>query len=114
MWRELWYDVRYRIRAFVRRDAAERELDAELQDHLAREADALRRSGLSPAEARRQAVLSFGGIESTRERTRDAWGTTLVDSLVQDVRYALRGIAARPAFSLGITLTLALGIGANA
>jgi predicted permease len=114
MWRELWYDVRYRVRALLRRDDQDRDLEAEFQDHLAREADALARSGLSPADARRQAVLSFGGLEGTRERTREAWGTALVDSIIQDVRYAVRGLAARPAFSLGITLTLALGIGANA
>ena len=114
MWRDVWYDVRYRVRAFIHRDAAECDLDAEIEDHLAREAEALERSGLSPADARRQARLAFGGLEGTRERTRDAWGTSVLDSVVQDVRYAVRGLSARPAFSLGITLTLALGIGANA
>ena len=114
MWREVWHDVRYRVRAFLRRDAAERDLDAEIEDHLAREVESLERSGVSPSDARRQARLAFGGLDGTRERTRDAWGTTLVDSVVQDLGYACRGIAARPAFSLGVTLTLALGIGANA
>ena len=114
MWREVWYDVRYRVRAFLHRDAAERDLDAEIEDHLAREVESLEQSGLSPTDARRQARLAFGGLDGVRERTRDAWGTTLVDAIVQDLRYACRGIAARPAFSLGVTLTLALGIGANA
>ena len=114
MWRDVWHDLRYRIRAFMQRDVAESDLDAEIEDHLAREAEALERSGLSPADARQEARLAFGGLEGTRERTRDAWGTSLVDSIVQDVRYAIRGLSARPAFSLGVTLTLALGIGANA
>ena len=83
MWRDVWYDVRYRVRAFIHRDAAECDLDAEIEDHLAREAEALERSGLSPADARRQARLAFGGLEGTRERTRDAWGTSVLDSVVQ-------------------------------
>ena len=79
MWRDVWYDVRYRVRTFMHRDAAECDLDAEIEDHLAREAEALERSGLSPADARRQARLAFGGLEGTRERTRDAWGTSVLD-----------------------------------
>jgi putative ABC transport system permease protein len=114
MWREAWNDVRYRIRVITGRRAADRGLDAEIEDHLARQAAALERSGLSPAEARRQARLAFGGVEGIREQTRDAWGTALVESAVHDVRHALRLFAARPAFSLGVVLTLALGIGANA
>src|SRR5205085_7293819 len=98
MWRDVWHDLRYRIRAFTHREAAECDLDAEIKDHLAREAEALERSGLSPADARREARLAFGGLEGTRERTRDAWGTSFIDSIVQDVRYAIRGLSAPPAF----------------
>jgi predicted permease len=114
MVRELWNDLRYRIRALVHRGRAERDLQAEIEEHLRLEAEALQRQGLSPTAARRQATLAFGALEDVKERTRDARGTAFLESVLQDVRYGLRGLRARPAFSVGIALTLALGIGANA
>ncbi len=114
MLKELWHDVRYRIRALSRRAEVERELEAELEAHLAREADAYERQGLSRADARRQARIALGGFEDVRERTRDVRGTAFLESLAQDVSYAVRGLAAKPAFAAGVGLTLALGIGANA
>jgi predicted permease len=114
MLREGWNDLRYRIRALLRRGDAERELRAEIEAHLAREAAALERRGVSPVEARRQARVAFGGLEDIKARSREARGTAFVESLAQDVRYAFRGLRARPAFACGVALTLALGIGANA
>jgi putative ABC transport system permease protein len=114
MIRELWNDLRYRVRALVYRADAERDLHAEIEEHLAREADALERQGVSPAEARRLANINFGALEDVKERTREARGTTFVESVLQDVRYGARVLFARPAFTCGIALTLALGIGANA
>jgi predicted permease len=114
MLRDLWNDVGYRVRALLRRGDVERELRAELADHLSREAARLEGEGLSPEEARRQARLTFGGVEDVKERSREARGTAFVESLALDVRYAIRGLRARPAFAFGVALTLALGIGANA
>ena len=111
---ELWSDLRYRLRAIFRRTVLERELDEELHFHLEREADKYVRAGMSRAEAWRQAHIAFGGIDSTKEQSRDARGTILVDTLAHDVRYALRGIRGRPLFAAGVVVTLALGIGANA
>jgi predicted permease len=111
---ELWSDLRYRCRALFRRAALDRELEAELEFHIAREAEALERRGVPTAEARRRARLAFGSVADVSARSRDARGTAFIESVVQDTRYALRGFAARPALAAGVALTLALGIGANA
>ncbi|MCD6033843.1 MAG: permease, partial [Thermomicrobiales bacterium] len=107
-------DLRYRLRALLRRDAMDRELDAELQFHLDRETEKHVRAGLSPDEARRQARASFGAPEGVKDDTRDVRGLVAIETLVQDLRYATRGLLARPVFTAGIVLTLGLGLGANA
>jgi len=113
MWGEVWNDIRYRVRAFVRRDDVERDLNAEIEDHLAREVEALERAGRSPADARREARLAFGGLEAVKEHTRDAWGTAFVESAMQDTRYGLRQLRHNPAFACSGILILALGIAAS-
>lgn len=110
----IFSDLRYRLRAIFRRDAMERELDDELRFHLDQETRKLVEAGLPPDEARRQARAAFGTLEGAKDNARDARGLVILETLVQDLRYATRGLAARPAFSLGIVLTLGLGIGANA
>jgi putative ABC transport system permease protein len=113
MLRELWNEVRYRVRALTRRAAAERSLRAEIDDHIAREAEALERAGLSPAEARRRARLAFGALEQIKDESRDAWGTTLVTSAIQDVRYGARQLRRHPTFAASGILILGLGIAAT-
>jgi predicted permease len=68
---------------------------------------------MTPQEARRQAVLKFGGVESAKENYRDRRGLPLVEHLFQDVRYALRTFRRNPIFTLAVVTTLALGIGVN-
>jgi predicted permease len=111
---EMLSDVRYRLRALLRRDALERELQDELRFHLEQETEKLVREGVPRADAERRARLAFGGVDRITEETRDARGVALLEGTWQDLRYAVRGLRARPAFTAGIVLTLGLGIGANA
>jgi predicted permease len=107
------HDLRWRVRALFRRSEMEQELDEELRYHLARETDKLVAAGMSRAEAARRARLAFGGLERIKDDTRDARGLSWLDTLGQDLRYALRGVRRRPGFALAVVVTLGLGLGAN-
>ncbi|PYP62409.1 MAG: hypothetical protein DMD26_16040, partial [Gemmatimonadetes bacterium] len=106
-------DVRYRLRALFSRDSVEQELDAELRFHIEREAEKYERHGMPHEAALRRARLEFGGVEQMKEATRDMRGTAGLESIVRDLRYAIRSLESRPAFALTVIATLALGIGAN-
>ena len=111
---DFWNDLRFRLRALFQRHVMERELDDELRLHLELEADKLVRAGLSRDEAMRRSRVAFGGIEGIKEDSRSVRGVSWVETVGQDLRYAMRGIGRRPAFSAAVILTLGLGIGANA
>ncbi|HET9262691.1 MAG TPA: ABC transporter permease [Vicinamibacterales bacterium] len=106
-------DFLHRLRALVRRDSLERELDEELQFHLAKEVERHQRSGLSHAEATRVARLDLGGVEQVKEACRDERGVALFEQGLQDLIYAGRALRHQPAFALTVIVTLALGIAAT-
>jgi putative ABC transport system permease protein len=95
------------------RDRVERDLDAELRAYVELSTADKVRDGLSPAEARRQALIELGGIEPVKEQVRTRRHGGALDELWRDVRYGIRLFAKTPLFSAVIVMTLALGIGAN-
>lgn len=106
-------DLLFRLRALFYRNTVEEELHEELRFHYEHEVEKYRKRGLSDEEARRRARLAFGGQEQVKEDCREARGTTLIESALQDVRYAVRQLQANPTFAIVIILTLASSIGAN-
>lgn len=106
-------DVRYRLRALFARASVEQELDAELRFHIERAAEKYERHGMSHGAALRRARLEFGGVEQMKEATRDMRGIARLESIVHDLRFGVRSLKNRPAFTLTVIATLALGIGAN-
>jgi putative ABC transport system permease protein len=104
-------DLRFRMRALFQRRAMDGELEDELRFHFEKEVEKHRAAGLAEEEARRQARLAFGGQSQVAEDCREARGTALLESVLQDVRYSLRQMKRSPGFAATVVLTLALGIG---
>ena len=98
---------------WLRRDLAERNLDAEFQFHLECETRKWVETGCSPDEARARAAASFGPVDAHKADVRQAQQAFAIESFAQDVRASLRSFRRQPGFCLTAVLTLAIGIGAN-
>jgi predicted permease len=88
-------------------------MDAEMRFHVDMETAELQRDGLSADEARRQALVRFGGVRRYKEEGRDARGGSWLEDLGRDVRYSTRSLWHARGYATVVILTLALGIAAN-
>jgi predicted permease len=108
--RQWWSKV---ARALGRRWNLASELQQEMDAHLQFLIDENLDRGMPPEEARAAARRHFGNATTVRERSYQSWQFPRFESLLQDIRYAMRGIVRAPVFSLIVILTLTVGIGAN-
>ena len=99
--------------SLFRRSRMNAELDDEVRSHIQHRADDLQRSGVPRAEAERRARIEFGGVVRYQEESREAAGGMLIESLLQDVRFAFRSLRRTSGLTAFVIFTLALGIGAT-
>ena len=107
-----------RLRALIeqigdlfRRRRASAELDEEMRHHIEMEVRANIRAGMTPGEARRRALVSFGGTDWYAERVREEWWGGWIEDLIRDLRFGARSLRLRPTFTVAAVVTLSLGIG---
>jgi hypothetical protein len=97
----------------VRRKRALDGLGQDIRDHIERETQDNIDKGMTPEEARRQALIRFGNVALITEDTQAVWGWPFLDAIRQDLRYVLRTLRRKPAFALVVILTLGFGISLN-
>ena len=102
-----------RVRRLLGWRSAEREIDEEFRFHIDRETEENVRRGIDRTEARRRALVAFGGEDRWREETRGSRGTGWIEDGLRDVGFALRALARTPAFAFAAFGTIALGVGAT-
>ncbi len=107
------HGVRARFRNLLRGRAADEEVDEEFRFHVDMEAERLQQEGLSAAEARRRALVAFGGLAQHKETMRSGRGILWIDNILRDVRLASRGLLRSPALLFGALLSIGLAVGLN-
>jgi macrolide transport system ATP-binding/permease protein len=102
-----------KLKALFSRSKLDREFDQELASHLDLAIDDGLRRGLGREEARREALRRLGGLQQTRELHRESRGLPFLETVIQDLAYAVRTLRRTPVFAIAIIASLALGIGGN-
>src|SRR5271168_694684 len=100
-----------RLMNLATRQTHDERLREEIEEHIALQTDENLRAGLGPVEARRQAMLKFGGVEAIKEDYRAVRGLPLIENLLGDLRRAVLNISRMPGLAAVIILSLAIGIG---
>src|SRR5207237_4238704 len=102
-----------RARSLFGSRASEARMEEEFRFHVEMETKRLVGEGITANEARRQALVTFGGLDRHREEMRDGRGARWLGDLTSDLRYALRAMRRSPGFAVAVALTLGVGIGVN-
>jgi putative ABC transport system permease protein len=102
-----------RVTGLFRSNWRDREMAQEFESHLQMHIDDNIRAGMSPEQARREALVKFGGMETAKESVRETSRLLWLETSMRDVRYALRGLRLNPGFAMTAVLSLTLGIGAS-
>jgi predicted permease len=107
------YTIPLRLRSLFRRGKVELELEDEVRQHLDRQVEQYIAAGMNPEEARYAALRAFGGVTQHKESARETRRIHWLEDFGKDLRYGVRQLLRTPVLAIAVTLSLALGIGAN-